>query len=130
MQNKPFGYRLYGRSKGRNKKNFDYDKFNLILKKFAIHKLSVSNNILDIGSGYGESALYLAQKNNNAQIIACEKFIDGNIKLIKNINKKKLTNLFIYNGNAVQLLDQLDQNEYFSEIWILFPDPWPKKKTF
>ena len=25
---------------------------------------------------------------------------------------------------------QLNKDNYFNEIWILFPDPWPKKKHF
>ena len=62
MNNNYFHYRIYGRSKGRNKKNFQYDKYISIIKNRAIKDLKVTdNNILDIGSGYGESTLYLSE---------------------------------------------------------------------
>ena len=28
------------------------------------------------------------------------------------------------------MFDGLNKDSYFNEIWILFPDPWPKKKHF
>ena len=30
----------------------------------------------------------------------------------------------------LKLFDGLDKDSYFNEIWILFPDPWPKNKHF
>ncbi len=129
MNNNYFHYRIYGRSKGRNKKNFQYDKYRSIIKNRAIKYLKVTdNNILDIGSGYGESTLYLAENYINSTIIACENFFDGNYKLINETEKKQLNNIYIHNGNVHQFLDKLTEGKYFSLIWILFPDPWPKKK--
>ena len=41
-----------------------------------------------------------------------------------------LENIYIYQGNIHQMLDEYCQEESISEIWILFPDPWPKKRHF
>ena len=41
-----------------------------------------------------------------------------------------LNNIFIFHGNVHQLLDEYCSNNSISEIWILFPDPWPKKRHF
>ena len=129
MNKTSFNYRIYGRSKGRYKKNIKYDKFNLILSKFAIKDLNTNNhNILDIGSGYGENSLFLAENYSEAKVIACENFFDGNYKLVTESEKKSLENLFIYNGNVNEFLDKLTINKYFNSVWILFPDPWPKKR--
>ena len=41
-----------------------------------------------------------------------------------------INNLFIFQGNFHQLLDEYCSEKTISEIWILFPDPWPKKRHF
>ena len=124
-------YRLYGRTRGRSNKNINIDKYLNLLKKYKINKLNKNNRyILDIGSGYGETTIYLASKYNNSKIISCEKFIDGNINLIKKIQDHKLKNIYIYDGNANKILDEIEKKEYFEIISIFFPDPWPKKKHF
>ena len=38
-----------------------------------------------------------------------------------------LDNIYIYQGNVHQLLDEYCGKNSISEVWILFPDPWPKK---
>ena len=122
-----FIYRLYGRSKGRGKHN----KINDSVFKKTIKKLDKSKyNIIDIGSGYGESTLELARRNSSNIVIACEKYIDG----INNISEKALQesydNVFVFHGNVHKLLDENCNENEISEIWILFPDPWPKKRHF
>lgn len=122
-----FNYRLYGRSKGRKKNN----KINDIVIKYKIKKIDpLKNNIIDIGAGYGESSLELAKHNIDKNIIVCEKYIDGINNIGKNIQSKSLNNISIFHGNANQLLDEYCASRSISAIWILFPDPWPKKKHF
>ena len=122
-----FTYRLYGRSKGR-KKNFLLDTLTatLNLKKIDHSKY----NIIDIGCGYGESTIDLACANKKNIVIACEKYLDGVNNIINEVKKNSINNVFIYKGNVNQLIDELCYENSISEIWILFPDPWPKKKHF
>jgi len=122
-------YRIYGRTKGRKKKKFiDPNFFNdyLINLKKDINKNK--KTILDIGSGSGENSLFLAKNNPKALIIACEIFQDGNINLYNNLLKLKINNIKLFTGNVVKLFDQLELDYCFNEIWILFPDPWPKNR--
>ena len=44
--------------------------------------------------------------------------------------KKKIYNILIYNGNVLELLDTIRKKNVFNTIWILLPDPWPKKRHF
>ena len=44
------------------------------------------------------------------------------------LNHKKINNIKIFNKNILILFDYLSSKEVFKQIWILFPDPWPKKK--
>ena len=122
-----FKYKLFGRFKGRkrnNKINSNFlNEFNIDLQKHINKKVY---NILDIGSGSGENALHLSKIYPNAQIITCELFEDGNINLCNQIVLNKIKNISLYRGNVLQFLDALNQKYIFDEIWILFPDPWPK----
>ena len=119
-------YRLYGRTKGR-KKNKNNDSF-LKIKLISIDDKKY--NILDIGSGFGESTIKIAKKNKKKIVICCEKYIDGLNNLFKKVQKELLDNIYIYQGNVHQMLDEYCSKNSISEVWILFPDPWPKKKHF
>ena len=124
-------YIVYGRKKGR-KKIHSVDKDFLLNYKINLEKDIKKNkkNIIDVGSGKGENTLFLAKKNPDALIIAIEIFWDGNINLCKQLSKLKLYNVKIFSSNVLKLFDHLNKDDYINEIWILFPDPWPKKKHY
>ena len=119
-------YRLYGRTKGR-KNNKNNDAF---LKIKLINIDDKNYNILDIGSGFGESTIKIAKKNKKKIVICCDKYIDGLNNIFNNAQKELLNNIYIYQGNVHKMLDEYCINNSISEVWILFPDPWPKKKHF
>jgi len=129
--NKIDKYKIYGRSKGRKIFSiFDnelLDKYQLNFKKDFI---KFNKIILDIGSGNGENTIFLANKNPDSLILAVEIFKDGNINLCNLIKKFKINNIKIYSGNINKFLDSLDKEnkKKIHQIWILFPDPWPKNR--
>ena len=49
------------------------------------------------------------------------------MKLINNIKEHDLHNIFVYQGDARELLNQVP-DKFFNNIYILFPDPWPKNR--
>ena len=127
MKKEQYKYKLFGRFKGRKKNNnpaFNLlNDFNIDIKK----DINQANfNILDIGSGSGENAIHLSKLYSKAQIITCELFEDGNLNLCNQIILKKIRNISLFKGNVLEFLDILNQKSIFDEIWILFPDPWPK----
>ena len=125
MLNNIHKYRLFGRSKGRGKNN----KISNDAKKIQVKNIDPAQfNLVDIGSGYGESVLEFASLYDNKIIIACEKYIDGINNIAANVKKNNLNNVYIFHGNANKFLDKYCTPESISEVWILFPDPWPKKK--
>ena len=131
MKKLSYKYRIYGRTKGRKKiqpidKNF-IENYEINLER-DIKKNK--KNIIDIGSGRGENTLFLAKNNPEALIIAIEIFLDGNINLCKQLSNLKLCNVKLFSSNVLKLFDYLNNDSYFNEIWILFPDPWPKKKHY
>ena len=124
-------YTIYGRKKGR-KKIHSVDKDFFVNYKINLETDIKNNkkNIIDVGSGKGENTLFLAKKNPDSLIIAIEIFWDGNINLCKQLSKLKLYNVKIFSSNVLKLFDHLNKDDYFNEIWILFPDPWSKKKHY
>ena len=118
-------YRLYGRTKGRKKRK------NNLFSKIKLKKIDKEiDYIIDIGAGYGESTIKLAQANKDKIVICCEKYIDGLSNLYNTVQTLSISNIEIYQGNVHQLLDEYCKKDSISEIWILFPDPWPKKRHF
>ena len=118
-------YRLYGRTKGRKKKN------NNSFLKIRLKTIDKKKDyIIDIGAGFGESTIKLAKANKDKLVVCCEKYIDGLNSLSNKVQSESLYNILIYQGNVHQLLDEHCEDGSISEVWILFPDPWPKKRHF
>ena len=56
-------YRMYGRTKGRSKKKINIKSYFETLNEYKINSNEIyNNNILDIGTGYGETTLFLSKK--------------------------------------------------------------------
>lgn len=86
-----------------------------------------SETWLEIGFGGGEHLLWQARNNQSVVLIGCEPFQDGVIKVLAAINQEKVRNIRVYMGDARDVLRQLPEAS-LSRIFILFPDPWPKRK--
>ena len=121
--------KTYGRKRGRKKK-FIIDSYSKKLKEYSFNKKIIKKNIIiEIGSGNGENAINLSRIYLKNLIIACDVYIDGHISLINKIIKYNIDNILIYNKNCYYLFDNLPKKSV-DEIWILYPDPWPKKKHY
>ena len=120
--------RLFGRTRGRSKKKIILKNYYETVEKYKFQNFDKkSKYILDIGTGYGETSIFLAKQFPKKVVISCEKYIDGNIILLKNIEKNKIKNIRLHNGNVCDVLDSIER-ECFDLVWIFFPDPWPKNR--
>lgn len=83
---------------------------------------------LEIGCGHGHWINEYAQKNKENICIG----IDLISKRIKRANVKKQnaanTNLFFLKAEAYEFIKYKPEELVFSNIFVFFPDPWPKKK--
>ena len=82
---------------------------------------------LEIGFGGGEHLVWQAKHNPGVTLIGCEPFEDGVMKVLGAIESDKLTNIAVHMGDARDVLRWLPDAS-ISRAFILFPDPWPKKK--
>ena len=127
---------FYGRRlsrKTRKFNSFDLENseffFNEINFNDTVEKLAKScrNVNLEIGFGRGENLIFQSQIKKKDIFLAIDPFISGGLKLKKNIETFKISNIFFSNVSFSQFLEIVgDVN--FKKIFILFPDPWPKKK--
>lgn len=82
---------------------------------------------IEIGFGGGEHLIWQAGHNPDVGIIGCEPFIDGTVKVLDVIADQPFGNVRLYPDDARDVLRWLPA-ESLDRCFILFPDPWPKKR--
>lgn len=82
---------------------------------------------LEIGFGGGEHLLHQAELHPDIGYIGVEPFLNGMGKALAGIKAGNLQNVRIYNDDAMPLLDWLPAAS-FERLYLLYPDPWPKRK--
>lgn len=84
--------------------------------------------ILDIGPGMGDTTTALAARHPENDYIAVEVHRPGVGSLIRHSLRLGLTNIRVICHDVTEVLrDQLPHRS-LDEIYIFFPDPWPKKR--
>jgi len=82
---------------------------------------------LELGFGSGEHLAAQAQAHPAAGFIGCEPFENGVAALLRHVADMKLANLRIHPDDGRPLIDALIDAS-IAGLFILFPDPWPKKR--
>ena len=132
--------RSFGRIKCRQLSNAKQELIDNILPNYEIkitqnHKINpkdlfgknIKKYCLEIGFGYGD---FLSQKIHDQDhgFIACETHINGIAAFLNKIDRQELhQNLKIYSSDVRILLENL-KDDSLDQIFILFPDPWPKAR--
>ena len=83
--------------------------------------------VLEIGFGNGEHLKAMMEAKPDRNYIGVEPFINGMSAFLKIIADKDHGNIRVLMDDAVMLCRSLSA-ESISAIYILNPDPWPKKK--
>lgn len=131
---------FYGRRKTKPLKNAQTILYQKLLPQLLldiktpapkdIHKIfkhQTNQIILEIGFGGGEHMVQRAGEMPEAGFIGCEPFINGMGKALSAIDDAKLTNIWLYDEDATDLLDWLPDN-CLDVVYLLYPDPWHKKR--
>lgn len=82
---------------------------------------------LEIGFGAGEHMVHQAGENPDVGIIGCEPFLNGVAMALGKIRKAGVQNIRIHPGDVRNLFDVLPKASV-SRAFLLYPDPWPKKR--
>ena len=123
---------FFGRSKSRalskSKKFFYVNHKNDFLVNFEQIKLVKDKNfILEIGFGLGENLLFQATKYPENYFIGIDPFINGVANVVQKAKELNLNNISILDAPVQKVLDNFSDN-FFSKVFVLFPDPWMKNK--
>ncbi len=130
LKNRPI---FHGRRKGRklsksNELALKNGQKYLIIKKDFLNIFKTDKNIiLEIGFGDGENLINSAKKNSNFFYIGADPFINTTAKCLHKILLFNIDNVLIWPDDIRKIIKFFPRNS-ISEIKILFPDPWPKKK--
>jgi tRNA (guanine-N7-)-methyltransferase len=129
---------LYGRSRGKTLRSYhasliaerlpqlEIDAATL-LGGAALFPFTPTETWLEIGFGGGEHLLAQAKARRDVGFIGCEPFINGVAKALAGIEEEKLSNIRLRAGDAGELIAALP-DAALSRIFILYPDPWPKRR--
>lgn len=82
---------------------------------------------LEIGYGAGEHLIHQAESHPDIGLIGCEPFINGVAKVLSVIDARGLTNIRLHDDDARLLLPRLVPAS-IERVFLLYPDPWPKRR--
>lgn len=133
MESKPI--RSFARRLARPLRSKQQDLLNTLLPTIQINNTADLDNkcqdfkriILEIGFGNGEFLFNKAAAEPSSLFIGAEPYINGVASLLSKIETKKLENIRVFIDDCRVLLD-LMPNEFLDEVFIICPDPWPKKR--
>ena len=118
----------FGRVKSRKISKIKQHNFKYFQKKNNINKLNLKKKlILEIGIGMGENLIYLSKKNTQTNIIGVDPFMNGMVNVSDYSINNNIKNIFLY-PFVFQKFFKKFKKLRFNEIYVLFPDPWPKKR--
>lgn len=84
--------------------------------------------VVEIGSGMGESSVTMAAARPEIDLLAVEVYKPGVAQTLHHLSKSSVDNLRVLRGDGVQVLEELITPGSLTEVWLFFPDPWPKTK--
>lgn len=126
--------RSFGRRRGRKLSPRQQHLFDDVLPLLAIHPADPLASLdggretwLEIGFGGGEHLIWQAAHNPGVTILGCEPFEDGVVKVLTAIEEQGLGNIRLRADDVRPLLRALPQAS-IARAFVLFPDPWPKRK--
>ena len=82
---------------------------------------------LEIGFGGGEHLVEQARRHPQTGFIGCEPFIEGMAKALTGIDANGLKNVRLVMDDVRPVMASLKDGS-IARVFILFPDPWPKKR--
>jgi tRNA (guanine-N7-)-methyltransferase len=133
--------RVYGRRFGRKLRDSQKDLLAEVMPKVRVPALEPGARLdpaslfdtpkrdfwLEIGFGGGEHLVWQADQNPDVGLIGAEPFLNGVVSGLGHIHREQVTNVRVWPDDARPLMDALPEG-CLGRAFILFPDPWPKKR--
>lgn len=84
--------------------------------------------VVEIGFGMGKATALIAEANPQTNYLGLEVHRPGVGKLLGEIRRRNLENIFIIQHDALEVLETMVPDSSVAAFHIFFPDPWQKKK--
>ena len=135
------GPRFYGRRHGRPLRQAGKTLIDALLPRIAIAQPGEGARIdpailfpnpvaevwLEVGFGGGEHLAAQAAAHRDIGLIGCEVFVNGIAALLGHVSRESLDNIRVFPEDARLLFPALP-DACLARVFVLFPDPWPKKR--
>ncbi len=83
---------------------------------------------LEIGCGHGHWLVDFAAAFPEKRCLGLDIIGDRIERAEKKVRRAGVTNAHFVRGEAFEVLDLMPEHVRLTEVFILFPDPWPKKR--
>lgn len=135
-------FKFFGRRIGRKIRKAKTTLLDAFLPELKFTTISNQTTYLEIGFGNGEHLAEQARRNPSINFIGAEVFKNGVANLLSiitgikegsdlpekiTITQDRTDNIRIWDDDVRLLFKHLPDNS-IDKIFVLFPDPWPKKK--
>jgi len=84
--------------------------------------------VLEIGFGMGDATACMAADDPDTDVLAVDVHTPGVGQLLDHAGRRRLTNVRVIQGDAVEVVAQMIGPETLSGVRVFFPDPWPKSR--
>jgi len=84
--------------------------------------------VLEVGSGKGRFLIASAIERPDLNFIGIEKSLHYYRVIRDRVTKRGLRNVRLINHDAFLILQKMINDNSISEIYMYFPDPWPKRR--
>ncbi len=132
---------FYGRRRGKRLRQRGQDLLDTLLPRLAVARPNEHDHLdprslfdtplravwLEIGFGGGEHLAAQAAAHPDVGILGGEVFVNGVVSLLNHCDKGGLRNVRIFPDDVRHLLPALP-DACVEKAFVLFPDPWPKKR--
>lgn len=98
------------------------------LRELCLEQFFNKEITLEIGCGHGHYLTSYAQAYPERTFVGIDLSSDRINRGKKKQERAELSNLFFIKADANEFLESLPEGLFLNEIFILFPDPWPKKR--
>jgi tRNA (guanine-N7-)-methyltransferase len=87
-----------------------------------------SEFVLEVGCGHGHFLTAFAEKHPDVLCVGIDLILDRIARAERKRMRAKLPNLHFVRAEARDFLASIPEGARFSAIYMLFPDPWPKRR--
>ena len=95
---------------------------------FSVSMSSVDRIAVEIGFGNGDALLQMATSRPTTGFVGIEIYRPGIGQFLRGAKDAGLNNVRVFDQDGRDFFAQISTPDSIDEIYILFPDPWPKKR--